>query len=352
MDIKSGFPCCAYFAAANGYDGFRSYFNEIFSPTDFERLYILKGGPGTGKSNFMKRIYEHFLNLGYECDAIFCSSDRHSFDGVIIYGNNGKVGVLDGTAPHEVDARMPGAVDEIINLGVAWDSKGLFDRRYDIEVLVAEKKRRYENAYFFMRLAGDFYKKKKSRDTIADASDIYSNEIAKYTKTLMKNSGRINKKYLLSCFSKDGYISDLAHSFRCQNRVSVYSEKGDEFAYFDALVSVLRENGSDVIRFPSPLSDSLTDAVFIKESDTLIFMDRNKKVSADIVLSASKNDDSFSSFCAEQNALLLEKAKGEFAAASESHFLLEKIYISHMNFDVIDTICKDIILKIEHVISV
>ena len=34
----------AYFAAANGYSGFRSLFGEIFDPERFGRTFIIKGG--------------------------------------------------------------------------------------------------------------------------------------------------------------------------------------------------------------------------------------------------------------------------------------------------------------------
>ena len=45
-----------YFAAANSYKGFKSYFDRIFAPEQFDRIYIIKGGPGTGKSSIMKNI--------------------------------------------------------------------------------------------------------------------------------------------------------------------------------------------------------------------------------------------------------------------------------------------------------
>ena len=53
--IKFGYDR-AYFGAANGYSGFRSQFGEIFNSHNMEKLYILKGGPGTGKSTLLKRI--------------------------------------------------------------------------------------------------------------------------------------------------------------------------------------------------------------------------------------------------------------------------------------------------------
>ena len=43
-----------FFASANGYTGFRSYFDEIFDSRDYTAIYVLKGGPGTGKSTLLK----------------------------------------------------------------------------------------------------------------------------------------------------------------------------------------------------------------------------------------------------------------------------------------------------------
>ena len=47
-----------FFAASVGGAGFCSRFGEIFSPDRYDAVYIIKGGPGTGKSTFMKKIGE------------------------------------------------------------------------------------------------------------------------------------------------------------------------------------------------------------------------------------------------------------------------------------------------------
>ena len=117
--------CEKIFAAANGYCGFRSYFNEIFSPDSYDRLYIIKGGPGTGKSSLMKRYAGEMEGRGYEVARIYCSSDPTSLDGVISYSNGGRIGIIDGTAPHTQDTKYPGAIDIIIDLGVSFDLDAL-----------------------------------------------------------------------------------------------------------------------------------------------------------------------------------------------------------------------------------
>ena len=45
-----------YFAAANSYNGFIGYFDRAFRSEDFDRIFVLKGGPGTGKSSLMRAL--------------------------------------------------------------------------------------------------------------------------------------------------------------------------------------------------------------------------------------------------------------------------------------------------------
>ena len=79
-----------YFAAANGYKGFKSYFPTIFNPREYDKIFILKGGPGTGKSTIMKSIANELYDNGAKVESIHCSSDPQSLDGVIIDYNQKK----------------------------------------------------------------------------------------------------------------------------------------------------------------------------------------------------------------------------------------------------------------------
>ena len=54
--LKDSFCAGPFFAAANSVKGFVSFYGEIFAAPSIERRYIIKGGPGTGKSSFMKKV--------------------------------------------------------------------------------------------------------------------------------------------------------------------------------------------------------------------------------------------------------------------------------------------------------
>ena len=45
-----------YFAASNSSQGFMNYYKDVFITKMCKRLFVIKGGPGTGKSRFMRDI--------------------------------------------------------------------------------------------------------------------------------------------------------------------------------------------------------------------------------------------------------------------------------------------------------
>ena len=56
MDYNASARDGGFFAAANTGRGFVSYFDEIFFCDDIKQRYVIKGGPGTGKSSIMRRV--------------------------------------------------------------------------------------------------------------------------------------------------------------------------------------------------------------------------------------------------------------------------------------------------------
>ena len=81
--------------------GFYSYYDYIL-PSDARRIMVIKGGPGVGKSTFMKKIGKEMLDRGYDVEFHHCSSDNNSIDGVVIPA--AQVAMIDGTAPHDASS--------------------------------------------------------------------------------------------------------------------------------------------------------------------------------------------------------------------------------------------------------
>ena len=71
-----------FFAAANTEEGFYSIFESVFPPSALDKIFIIKGGPGTGKSTLMRQIAEYACGRGYSPELYYCSSDTSSLDGI------------------------------------------------------------------------------------------------------------------------------------------------------------------------------------------------------------------------------------------------------------------------------
>lgn len=133
------------FPGGNTCRGFFSYYEHIINP-DATRILVIKGGPGVGKSTFMRYIGEKMLELGYDVEFHCCSSDNGSLDGVCIPSIG--VALLDGTAPHVVDPKNPGVVDEIIHLGDYWDEEKMVKNKEAVLRSNARVGRLFKIAYY------------------------------------------------------------------------------------------------------------------------------------------------------------------------------------------------------------
>src|SRR5690554_6153355 len=93
------------FLGGNTHLGFFSYYDHILPQEDADIIFVIKGGPGTGKSSCMKKSAREMLSRGHVVEFMHCSSDSDSLDGIVI--RDLKAAMLDGTAPHVVDPKHP-----------------------------------------------------------------------------------------------------------------------------------------------------------------------------------------------------------------------------------------------------
>ena len=110
-----------YFPGNNTPQGFYSYYNYILGQREASRIICLKGGPGTGKSTFLKNIGCQLEQVGVGVDYLHCSADENSLDGILV--SEKRIAIVDGTSPHVIDPKTPGAVDVILNFGDFWNDK-------------------------------------------------------------------------------------------------------------------------------------------------------------------------------------------------------------------------------------
>jgi GTPase SAR1 family protein len=119
-----------FLLGSNTKRGFVSLFDELRDPINGMRLYIIKGGPGSGKSSLMKRVIKHLKDKGNTMECFHCASDPSSLDAFIDY--DARIAMVDGTAPHIMDPEYPGAYDVIINMADCWDDTVLKKHKDEI----------------------------------------------------------------------------------------------------------------------------------------------------------------------------------------------------------------------------
>ncbi len=353
----SEFQTKKFFASANTTDGFKSYFPQIFSPTIIDKIYILKGGPGTGKSGFMRSISLLSQKNGYSCEEFLCSSDTNSLDGVIISGLN--IAILDGTSPHTTDPIYPGAIEEILNFGDFLDKEKLKQSKSEIIFLIQEKKRYYKRAYQFLRAMGEIEneilkiaeesilqnKMQKNLESIAKVVFKKSNS----NQETIRNTSTINSKGL-------NRLSTLKEMSDCIYVVENHYNLG--YLYLEKLYQLAKTQNQKIIKSHSCIFPDKVDGLFFPDSSCAVVLGvrdydaelknkeyyyiNMKRFSQKEVIQNDRQKIRFGTRCSE---MLLSGAIDAFQDAEKAHFALERIYINAMNFQKISQIVENFTQK-------
>ena len=138
-----------FFLGANSPEGFYSLYDQLGHAEHTRDFIVLKGGPGVGKSTFMKYIGRRAEEKGLRTEYIFCSGDPDSLDAVLL--PQLQVVVADGTAPHVIEPRYPAAVDRYVNLGCFYDVDRLKERRKEVIACTDGYQQEYAKAYPCLR---------------------------------------------------------------------------------------------------------------------------------------------------------------------------------------------------------
>lgn len=350
----------AYFLGSSGKNGFFSCFSQLTPKIDGQYTYIIKGGPGTGKSSLMKKIAEELEKKDINCERIYCSSDPNSLDGVIFPSL--RVSICDGTAPHTLDPDYPGATGEIVNLGDCWDKAKLFENKEKIIELTDKNKACHQRSRRFIESAFSIFGdgEKICRDCLDEARLMrYASRVA--NRHFKKPSGKVGleKIRMLDAITPKGYyfLADTVGEL-CDQTI-VFE---DDFGVASTkLISELRSYalaaGFSVISSPSITNEKEIRHIIIKELSLGFFtadklcelgLEPTKSVSLRRFysldgISGHKARLAFSRKAAKE---LLEEAVCALKIAKNIHDDLESYYIEAMDFEKIAAVGDSLIERI------
>ena len=347
-----------YFPGGNTCRGFYSFYEYL--PYNADRVFIIKGGPGTGKSTFMKEIAEEFLNLGYNIEYHWCSSDNDSLDGLVI--PDLKVALLDGTAPHMVDPKNPGAVDEIVNLGRYWDRDILTKNKKQILTLNKTIWKCFDQAYGFLeeaKLVHDRWEEYYLEGMDFQEANIKVEQLRQEIFSDLRLASELgNDRHLFgSAYTPKGsvdYFSNITAD--CEKRYVIKGKPGTgKSTVAKKVAQTALERGLNVNYFHCSFDPDSIDMIVIPELKLslvdgtpphIVNPDRTGDQVIDMLecvdqAKIDKNQDKIKVIKANYHNLM-RHALEEIQRAKKLHDQLEEYYIEAMDFTKIDQRCEQI----------
>ena len=330
-----------YFAASNSSEGFKSYFSEIFDGTD--RLYIIKGGPGTGKSSFMKRCADVAGRRGAETEYYYCSSDPTSLDGILISDKGSRIGILDGTEPHVFEPKCPGAVDEIINLGQFWNSELLHEQKNEILSLSNKKSTAYKRAYDYLRSCGNLRAVTDSLLLQAVNCDKLSSAAERQVRSLGLPEGKAKALPALTrAVAMTGRHDLTTFEENAEQVCTIGHFYGVGELYLEALARELRKKNARLRISYDPVVPSRIDGIFLEDVKlAFIISDREQGEESEttqintrrfVCNERLRDVRGELRYAARLSRDCLDGALHALGEAKVFHFLLEDIYKHAMHF--------------------
>lgn len=347
-----------FYLGANTPYGFYSYYDSLIDQRSANKIYCIKGGPGTGKSTLMKSVASEMLHRGFDVEMIHCSSDDDSLDAILIKKLD--VAFVDGTAPHIVDPKNPGAVDTVINLCNYWNEDGIRQNKLKIIDCGERIKRCFERAYNYLGAARKLYDDTETElfkmyDEYAKESffeSVIYNELSRMPISYKAGSKR---KLFASGITPSGVISRLDTIFE---GYKTYILKGYTYDILLKTASYAALRGLDVEMYFCPLNPEKKCEHLLIPSLNIAFTTSNKYHSYEkgetYEFEIDKKSPQKSCDIVKVNSELSDKlinmAIENIKEAKSIHDELEGYYIPNMDFSKIDNVKSKIIRQLLEII--
>ncbi|MBO4308795.1 MAG: hypothetical protein J5885_03095 [Clostridia bacterium] len=333
----------AYFAASNSAGGFHSYYSACFDHARVGRLYAVKGGPGTGKSRFLREVAKRGEAGGWHAEYIYCSSDPDSLDGVILTQKEREgIALLDATAPHVYEPSRPGYREEIVNLGAFWNGERLREERDAIAALNRKKQNAYGRTYRYLAGYGEMT---ATRDELA-APFLRADAIANYAEKLMKDvpEGETfsEQTALIRSVGMCGAVTLDTFFAASEKRYCVEDCRGSAWALMGALYRIAAKKKLKIRVSYDPVLPEKIDGLFLSDAKICFAVSHGEKIPLPHrVLSTRRFVETGEmhdirgelNFAERMRRAMLEGALEQLEEVRKIHFSVEDIYIRAMDFE-------------------
>ncbi len=323
------------FPGSNTAFGFVGFFEDLRRRA--ARAVILKGGPGVGKSTLMKEAGRRFEEKGLEVEYYHCSGDPDSLDAV--FAPETGCLVLDGTAPHIVDPRLPGARDGILNLGVCLDESALARQAGDIEALTGEISACFAQAYRYLAAARACREDAAAVYEAAFPGDARRSLIRDLRRQMPRDTEGREENAFAQAITWKGVLNQI-DAILTEKAVSLDVPWGFDA---DGLLSPLRQEAAweGLVRaaYHDPLDAAKLDHLAVGDTlfttavlvDAVVFRPR---LDMDIL----RREGQRLAFDRAAYELLLNQAVEALADAKQKHDALERYYVDAMDYPRLDEI--------------
>lgn len=349
------------YAGGNTALGFYSYYNHI-TVGHAARLWIIKGGPGVGKSTFVRAVGEAMRESGFDVEYFCCSSDNDSLDGVRIPAL--EIALVDGTAPHIIEPKFPGAVDELLDLGAYWDGAGIRSNRDAIIAKTPEVSRHFARAYSFLAAAKHIYDDISATNAAAlrfGAANQTAHRLIEgiFGDRQIHPQPGIERHLFASAITPQGPVNHLDNLVG--HLKSIWIIEGEPGTGKSTLLAKIArasvERGLYTEVFHCAFNPLAIDHIIIPELDTAVVTSTQPHTyaapNAERIDMNAHRDDAMvrkhAGVVADQRALfddLLQRAVACLAQAKDEYQVLESYYVKHMDFQRIAALREQIVERI------
>ena len=353
-------PKVCFYLGANSPGGFYSLYDELLRPEEARSIYILKGGPGCGKSSLMRRVGAAMEAHGLDVEYIVCSGDPDSLDAVVIPAL--KTALVDGTAPHVVEPKYPGLVEEYVNLGACYDREGLQGVRDGLMGCMKGYKGCYQRAYRCLTAAAQIGEDVRAllltpaveAKMSKRARGILSREIKKGD----GDAGRAVRRFLGAVTWKGALCNFETVEALCRRVYELSDPYGMAHPMLSQLAAGALAAGHDAILCPSPLCPDRLEHLLIPAL-SLAFVSappsepwpqkpyRRIRLDAMAGPEVLRRNKARLRFSRRVRAALTEEAVEALAQAKGMHDELEALYNPHVDFGQVYGIADGIIRHLE-----